>query len=246
MNKYVIDLQLFSNKLCDVLINKKMIDKNGKPDPIKLYNLLHPNDLITDNDIEKFGRSTFIEKTRKERNWINGANYPKTMGDVLTLCNALKCDLDYFFTDMPYTTHDIQFIHNETGLSEDAINTLKTINFRANRQLGTFASKRLSILNYILKDNEIFEDFLGFLAIYIDNNYKTPVYWDNDKHCYIDVSYKCANGEKGVTFGYLTKDNKGNDGYETATVDANLLESHAMLKMQEIMKDWKDAHKKES
>lgn len=124
MNKYVIDLHLFSQKVCMALIDKKMVDKNGKPDPIKLHNILYPNDLITENDIEKCGRSNFTEKTRKERNWINGVNYPKTMNDVLLLCNALDCDLDYFFTDMPCKTHDMQFIHDETGLSTEAVERL--------------------------------------------------------------------------------------------------------------------------
>lgn len=179
------------------------------------------------------------------RNWHQGKGNP-TLEKLIRICDLLECDVDYLLGRIEDSTHTVKFIREETGLSEDAINTLKAINFRANTQLGDFALMRLSTLNYILKNDEAFENFLGNLAIYIDNNYKTPIFWDPEKHCYIDTGYRYANGDIGVTFGYLTKDNKGNDGYSSLGVSVDILESHAMLQMQGIMKDWKDAHKKES
>ena len=161
MNKYVIDLHKFSRKLRDALTSKKLVDKNGNPDPIKLHNILYPNDMIPESDIEKFGRSYFTEKTRKERNWINGANYPKTMNDILLLCNTLECDLDYFFTDMPCKTHDIQFIHQYTGLSENAINYLHD---------KSRTKRYINILNIFL-DYGNFDNALFHIDRYMENVY---------------------------------------------------------------------------
>lgn len=136
-------------------------------------------------------------------------------------------------------------IAKDLGLSDDAIKTLKTIKFRSIKSISDSPSKQLNILNYILKSEKEFEDFLTNLALFMDNNYETSVFWDNEKHRYVDTGYRSADGEIGVTFGYLTKDNKGNDGYKTIGVGIDILESHAMLKMQEIIKTWKNSYKKQ-
>lgn len=162
---------------------------------------------------------------------------------LLAYCKFFKCSADYLLGLIDLPTHIDTDINMQTGLSKDAINTLKTINFRANTQLGEFSSKCLSTLDYILKDGDTFEDFLSNLTLFIDNNYKTPIFWDPEKHCYIDTGYRYANGDIGVTFGYLTKDNKGNDGYSPLGVSVDILESHAMLQVQKIMNDWKDSYK---
>lgn len=167
----------------------------------------------------------------------------QVLSGISNLCN---CEIGYLLCEYDCKTFDNSQIHEKTGLSDDAINTLKAINFRASTQHGNSALKRLSTLDYILKDVDVFEDFLSNLTLFIDNNYKTPIFWDPNKHCYIDTGYRYANGDIGVTFGYLTKDNKGNDGYDSLGVSVDILESHAMLKMQEIMKNWKDSYKKES
>lgn len=120
---YVIDLHLFSKKLCSIMKKKKLTDKKGNPCPISLYNMLYPNDIITEAELKE-DRQKATDKTRNIRNWINGKNYPKNISDILRLCNALEVDLDYLFTDMKCKTHDIQYISDKTGLSEDAINSL--------------------------------------------------------------------------------------------------------------------------
>lgn len=125
MDKYVIDLHEFSKKLCSLMVKKGMVYNGNKPDPIALYNAMHKNDQIIIKNMIGFRRSDYTQKIRPQINWINGENYPKRISDILELCNALDCDLDYLFTDMQCQTHDVQFIHDYTGLSEDAINKLE-------------------------------------------------------------------------------------------------------------------------
>ena len=121
--KYEIDTHLFAQKLSALLINKGMKNKKGEPDKIALYNRLYPTNAITDEDCKK-DRQSVTDKTRNISNWLKGNNYPKRISDVLELCNALNCDLDYFFTSMPAPTHDLYFISHETGLSAQAVNRL--------------------------------------------------------------------------------------------------------------------------
>jgi len=125
--KYDIDLHTFSQKLIILMEKYKLINKKGRPDTIKLYNMLYPNDKITDELIKK-DRQVVTDKTRKIDNWVKGKNYPKSISEIIALCNAFECDMDYFFTNMSCETHNKQFIHDYTGLSENAINKLKYYN----------------------------------------------------------------------------------------------------------------------
>lgn len=118
--KYEINAHLFSKKLSSLLVKKGMKNKKGEPDKIALYNLLYPTNAITDEDC-KIDRQAVTDKTRNISNWLKGNNYPKRISDVLDLCNALDCDLDYFFTNMDAPTHDIEFVSKETNLSCDAV-----------------------------------------------------------------------------------------------------------------------------
>lgn len=148
--KYEINIHIFKNKLNTLLLEHGIVDKRGKPDPIKLYNLLYPNDTITE-DLIRLDRQRVTDKTRSIRNWIQGKNYPRSIKDILELCNILNCDLDYLFTDMECKTHDIEFIHEYTGLSETAISYLHE---------KSRSKRYLEILNIFLKygnfDNALF------------------------------------------------------------------------------------------
>ena len=59
-------------------------------------------------------------------NWEQGIAFPTTE-KLSILANVLNCDLDYLTGRIDEPTHDIDFIHRETGLSEKAIMKLKTL-----------------------------------------------------------------------------------------------------------------------
>lgn len=157
--KYEIDLHSFSKKLCSIMKKKKLIDKKGNPCPIALYNLLYPEDIITEDKL-KTDRQEATDKTRNIRNWINGKNYPKNISTILNLCNALEIDLDYLFTDIECQTHDTQFIRNETGLSESNIEQLTKWNSYSKKteQGYAWAKNSLKALNELLECDYLFYD----------------------------------------------------------------------------------------
>lgn len=64
------------------------------------------------------------------KNWEQGRTAP-SIDILIELCDFFECDMDYLFGTLDCKTHDMQFIHNKTGLSEEAINELmyiKTLN----------------------------------------------------------------------------------------------------------------------
>ena len=57
-------------------------------------------------------------------NWEQGKAYP-TIDGFLRLCDLLGCSSDYLLGRINEKDHDIQFIHDFTGLSEDAIEQMQ-------------------------------------------------------------------------------------------------------------------------
>lgn len=65
-----------------------------------------------------------IEKTLESvRNWEQGRALPE-MGTLFKIADLLECDIDYLTGRIDRKTHDIQFIHEMTGLSEGSIQKL--------------------------------------------------------------------------------------------------------------------------
>lgn len=163
--KYESDLRIFSKKLKDLMLEKGLINQQGKPDRNALYNLMYP-DTITEDD--KKDKLAVESRTKTVGNWLNGKNYPKRIDDMLDLCNALNCDLDYFFTYMPEPTHDLKFIADSTELSWQAVQALQN--------LSEFEKL---ILNTMLK-NGYFGDICFAVYSYMQTYYKELVVQDKD------------------------------------------------------------------
>lgn len=118
--KYELNEHIFGEKLKNIMIEKGMIDKKGKPDKVALYNLLFPNAIITE-DLRQQDPQKVVDLTRTISYWLKGNRYPKTINSILDICNALNCDLDYFFTDLKAPTHDIQFISTQLDISYKSV-----------------------------------------------------------------------------------------------------------------------------
>lgn len=87
------------------------------------------------------------------QNWEQGRNIPRSEKDLENLCNVFQCDLDSLFGNIDCSTHDIQFIHDKTGLSEDAIKMLMLLNEQADKPdtIRNENESNLKMLNLILE-----------------------------------------------------------------------------------------------
>lgn len=61
------------------------------------------------------------------RNWEQGRQIP-TPHHLFIICQLLDCDIDFLIGRLDQKTHDVQFIHDQTGLSEEAITQLEGLN----------------------------------------------------------------------------------------------------------------------
>ena len=57
------------------------------------------------------------------QNWEQGRTLPE-YATLFQLTEILGCNMDYLFGNIECRTHDLQFIHEKTGLSEKAISSL--------------------------------------------------------------------------------------------------------------------------
>ena len=95
------------------------------------------------------------------RNWEQGRNVPE-LDTIYKLCNFFECDMDYLFNNISCHNHDTQFIQDQTGLSEDSINDLISLNESAYGFLYT------PIIDCLLKD----EKFTHHLMNKIDDYFR--------------------------------------------------------------------------
>lgn len=74
---------------------------------------------------EKFAEAVGVS-VDTVRNWEQGRVLPE-MEKLFKIAEVLDCDLDYLTGRLREPTHDIQFIHEQTGLSEKAIKKLQQL-----------------------------------------------------------------------------------------------------------------------
>lgn len=191
-------------------------------------------DLIFENSIKNGSAGSDSSKEKTVYNW-ESEKTELNYSTILSVCKILKCSSDYLLGLDECTTKTRQFISEETGLSENSIDTLKVIN-------NHWETIEKDTLNFIMNDSEQILDFLSWLSLYTKNDYNTPITYSEEKHSYEKCGY-VVNGENGIIFGKEVLDNAGNPGWNQLGVGVDILESHAMLKMQEIMIEWKNKRK---
>ena len=88
------------------------------------------------------------------RNWEQGVATP-SLDTLMSLADRYGCDLDYLTGRIDCHTHDLQFIHDQTGLSEKAIEKLQRVAF-TDRATGNAQA-----LSFMIED----PDFSYLLAL---------------------------------------------------------------------------------
>lgn len=101
-------------------------------------------------------------KVETVRNWEQGRTVPET-GTLIEICLLLNCDLDYLIGRIDYKTHDVQFIHDQTGLSQSAIEQLQKWNMKEDKD-NNWAQ---NISDFIVHDSfpELMNEVSGFKGL---------------------------------------------------------------------------------
>ena len=79
------------------------------------------------------------------KNWEQGRTAP-SIDTLIELCDFFECDMDYLFGTLDCKTHDVQFIHEYIGLSEEAIKRLHGFTSYYQGKI------RLAVIDFFLQD----------------------------------------------------------------------------------------------
>lgn len=80
--------------------------------------------------------------THTVQSWEQGRNGP-TLRKLVELSKFYDCDLDYLTGRIDCKTHDLQFIHDQTGLTEEAIIKIKEL-----------SAEQLTALNQLIEHQD--------------------------------------------------------------------------------------------
>ena len=115
------------------------------------------------------------------QNWEQGISEP-SLGTLIKLTHFYDCDLDYLTGRIDCKTHDLQFIHDQTGLTEEAIIKIKEL-----------SAEQLTALNQLI-DHQDFKKAISQPAALSD---KESI--NNDYAALILHHYKSRFGSKKTT-----------------------------------------------
>ena len=115
---------LFKDRLSHLMETNGYITERGGYDYRRLYNQLcdDPSDRLS----KYTNYDVYQNKTRRIHNWLFGKN-PTVPDDktIAKLCSIFHVDREYFFfKDHEYKDTGSDYISNETGLSEEAVDIL--------------------------------------------------------------------------------------------------------------------------
>lgn len=104
------------------------------------------------------------------KKWEQGQAIPE-YSKLFELCEIFNCDLDCLFAENELPTRDLQYIHNQTGLSSNSIHLLKQLFDENNVNWG------MDVFNAIIEHNKfpLFLDLIAELITLKDSNEKLTV-----------------------------------------------------------------------
>lgn len=147
-------------------------------------------------------------KDRTVLNWES--NKTELNYDTLpAMCHALNCSADYLLGLDDCTNKSIQFIHDYTGLSEDAINFLNEINnsntiarlcaFKFSILYEKGEKPYIYLLNYLLRKDRDTISLLDYLYQYIfRSNFK--YYIDDEDYLHSSVKLTDKEGRSWTSY----------------------------------------------
>ncbi len=173
------DMNLFKNRLWK-LMEEKNIDTAKK-----LAKRLYDNGYVSVNQKESFDEPNTIygraigSVEKKILNHLNSNTPEKLQGEyAIAYCRFFGCSADYIFGNISCKTHDVQFIQNETGLSETAISKLQETKIYNDAILDNPALPFISILLEQL-DPIHYNDILHEIAAYLRSDGLNEDMWYN-------------------------------------------------------------------
>ena len=133
----------------------------------------------------KMTQGEFADKLNKHdktiKNWEQGLHLPE-LKDLADICKLLNCNADYLLGNIDESTHDLHFIAQETGLTEQSIKKIQNmwLRYRTDEEVWRFDNPQYDYDN-ALTSIDAFKSFWNEYGIY------SPKYQENSEHCINEI-----------------------------------------------------------
>ena len=128
--------------------------------------------------------------------WESGRNAPE-ISTLFDICALLDIDLGYLLSEYDETTDTRHIIQEETGLSEEAIKCLQSLNMKA--QAG--GDMYLVMLSAMIESPELYR-LIGQIRYYIDRLAEYETANKDDPAASDAAEYKINSERYGVTYSF--------------------------------------------
>lgn len=193
---------------------------------VDFYNFLYDNVEIDDSS-----------KSKNVYNWeCSEDSIPIPV--LKKICEKCHCSSDYLIGIEKEVNHDLHFICNYTGLSEDAVNTLSILK-EFNKDYDQYRKPvELEALNFIMKDSEKFREFIGYIsALFIGAD--KAFYRDKE-----DKKWRFISDSIHVTYPTSKNSNEKQTANTGLLNIKSLAETDCIRHIELLLEDWKQEFKK--
>lgn len=119
------DLTLFKNRLWKLMVEKHIYTTKELAKMLYNLNLVTVRQKPSYDEPSKIHGNAIGAIDKKIQDHLKADTAKKLQGEfVIAYCTFFGCSSDYLFGFINCATHDMQFIHDYTGLSEDTIDEL--------------------------------------------------------------------------------------------------------------------------
>lgn len=169
-------------------------------------------------------------------------------GNLLALSELYGVSVDYLLCKSEFTSPENDFIGNYTGLSDNAINTLKKVNENKDKYRKYDVLHLIDTLNLIMDEPMLFTFFLDYIGDYIDNKYTIPLHYDNKVNDYtesiaepprlslVDVPRK--EKEKYIVLGAPNNNPDNPEKYIHRQIPVDLIKTYYIDRIRQVLDKW--------
>lgn len=171
---------------------------------------------------------------------------PSTSIEVLkAYAKHFNVTADYLLgiRDTKTVDENIVMICNVTGLSEQAVESLKKIKECADEEITIKAD--LDMLNFLMSDFIQFDVFISHIRQFIDSSYNIPMHYDSKVDDFVESELPDSL-IKGAYFSIGRKIMLNNEPHiQRLDIGIKVIESYALQCIQKSLYTWKEKYKDE-
>lgn len=193
--------------------------------------------LLRDNQVP-VGRNTLSAME-------NGIKEKFSFQVLYGLADIFQCQIGYLLCEYDCKTQFNAAISEITGLSDNAINTLKKVNENKDEYRKYEVLHLIDTLNLIMDEPILFMFFLDYIGDYIDNKYTIPLHYDNKLNDYTEsiskppkmslVDVPRREKEKHIVLGTPNNNPDNPERYIHRQIPVDLIKTYYIDRIKQIL-----------